>query len=249
MSSSTLPELGYGCDLDLIRDLGQYCDDFCHTQSTDISHEEQNFSVNVPIEQWNGEDCMSWVLSTCHRRGVDMFSIDLGLLSNTSGVLLLQFSKQDFCQVMGDTLGRLIHKELQELKGEQSKMSYIINMIPKLDLNESYGSSNFPNDNYNSYNNEIQYYNVDQENCITNGETYGPYHTHGSPGCTSLPNTMDSYNDEISNSSDGSQGSYSYEESPCYNSDESMLGIIDDLVNIYTKDLMRLDSYEAKRAY
>ncbi|CAL4163221.1 unnamed protein product, partial [Meganyctiphanes norvegica] len=139
------------------------------------------------------------------RRGADMFSIDLGLLSSTSGVVLLQSSKQDFCQLMGDTLGTIFHEELQELKEQQSKMSSIINMIPKLDMNESYISYNLPNDIYNSYNNAIHYYNGDQENCNTNGETYEPYHTHGSPGCTSLPKTLDSYNDEDSNSSEGSQ--------------------------------------------
>ncbi|CAL4155225.1 unnamed protein product, partial [Meganyctiphanes norvegica] len=156
-------------------------------------------------------DCVSWVLSTCHRRGADMFSIDLGLLSNTSGVMLLQFSKQDFCQMMGETLGRIFHEELQELKGQQCKMSSIINMIPKLDMNESHSSSNFPNDVYNSNNNETQYYNGDQKNCNPNGETYDPYYPHGLPFCTSLPKTLDSYNDEYSNSSDGCQESYSYE--------------------------------------
>ncbi|CAL4182752.1 unnamed protein product [Meganyctiphanes norvegica] len=243
--TSSLLDTGYGCDLDLIRALGQYSEDFCHKQSTDFSHDEQNF-VNIPIVEWDGEHCVSWVLSTCHKRGLEAFCIDLGLLSNTSGMLLLQSTKQDFCQMMGDTLGRIFYKEMQELKGTQREKGYSNDRVPYI-----------PNDSYNSYTQDIQYYNGDQDASNPSTMTYGTYDTHTSPGCLSV----DSYNDEYSHSPGRSPRSLRYEGSPNYQNfgdsqiygqyslDESALGVMDDLDNIDTKDLIRLDSYEIAMAY
>ncbi|CAL4144081.1 unnamed protein product, partial [Meganyctiphanes norvegica] len=210
-----------------------------------------------PISEWDGEQCVSWVLLTCHKRGLEAFSIDLGLLSNTSGVLLLQSSKQDFCQMMGDSLGRIFYDELQKLKGQQRTKGYSTNVLPNIGIDESYSSHYIPNDSYNSYTSDIQFYSEGQEDSISNGETHEKYATHKSAGCMNFS----SYNDEYSHSSDSSPGSYSYDGSPSYqnfehshnyeyySSDESALGVIDDLQNIDTKDLIRLDSYEVTMAY
>ena len=104
-------------------------------------------------------------------------------------------------------------------------------MIPKLDIDESYISPYIPNDNYNSYTNY-----------------HKPYETYRLPGST----FVNSYDDQYSHSYDGSPTYQNIENSQSYgyySSNESRLGVIDDLENIDTIDLIRLDSYEITMAY
>lgn len=238
MASSILDlGIGYGCDLDLIEAIRQYSDDCYHNQSSEIYKEAYGF-CNTSISEWDGEHCVAWVLSVCQKYGLDSFSVDLGHLGSSSGMLLLQSSKQDFCQMMGDVLGKILYQEIKLLKGSQSEKDYSVDM-------------NLNADSYNLYKNDMQEYS------ISNMDSYELFHTYNSQGYTALDNygNLDSHNLEVI------QHSYRHNESPDsqiyedsqnyghYTCDESGVGNVDDLEYINPKDLIRMDSYEAKMAF
>ncbi|XP_037791249.1 uncharacterized protein LOC119586567 [Penaeus monodon] len=68
---------------------------------------------NVSVSDWRGEECAAWASSVCRRRGLDQNAVDLCSFRNTTGVLLLQFSLQDFCTLVGDDVGRLFYQDFR----------------------------------------------------------------------------------------------------------------------------------------
>ncbi|XP_047489748.1 ETS homologous factor-like isoform X1 [Penaeus chinensis] len=68
---------------------------------------------NVSVSDWRGEECAAWASSVCRRRGLDQNAVDLCSFRTLSGSLVLQFSLQDFCSLVGDDVGRLFYKDLR----------------------------------------------------------------------------------------------------------------------------------------
>ncbi|XP_069990283.1 uncharacterized protein [Penaeus vannamei] len=65
----------------------------------------------LDIYAWSPQDCGDWASSVCRRRGLDQNAVDLCSFRNTTGVLLLQFSLQDFCTLVGDDVGGLFYQD------------------------------------------------------------------------------------------------------------------------------------------
>ncbi|XP_042871878.1 ETS homologous factor-like [Penaeus japonicus] len=68
---------------------------------------------NVSVSDWRGEECVTWASNVCRRRGLDQNAVDLCSFATLTGDLLLQFSLQDFCTLVGDDVGRLFYKDFR----------------------------------------------------------------------------------------------------------------------------------------
>ena len=62
------------------------------------------------------QHCVSWALWVCKQESLHELSIELGQLNYSSGMMLIQFTKQDFCNMVGDdSIGKIFYKSLKEL--------------------------------------------------------------------------------------------------------------------------------------
>ncbi|XP_047489897.1 uncharacterized protein LOC125039717 [Penaeus chinensis] len=81
-------------------------------ESPALEYTQRPFQT-LDIYAWSPQDCGDWASSVCRRRGLDQNAVDLCSFRNTTGVLLLQFSLQDFCTLVGDDVGRLFYQDFR----------------------------------------------------------------------------------------------------------------------------------------
>ncbi|XP_066944878.1 ETS homologous factor-like [Macrobrachium rosenbergii] len=97
------------------------------------------------VAYWMPQDCLDWAGSVCRKRGIDQSTVDLWALKSYSGSDLLQFTPQDFSNIVGSVYGPLFHQELTVLfnKREQDKMQGAVGgCVP------TYGSYEYPTQEY-----------------------------------------------------------------------------------------------------
>ncbi|CAL4112446.1 unnamed protein product [Meganyctiphanes norvegica] len=57
--------------------------------------------------------------SVCRQNKLHEFTLNLGALGSYSGMTLLQSTKDDFCYMLGDAIGKIFYKELKKRRTEQ----------------------------------------------------------------------------------------------------------------------------------
>ncbi|XP_064083512.1 transcriptional regulator ERG-like isoform X1 [Macrobrachium nipponense] len=80
--------------------------------------------ARTDISLWTPEDCLDWAGSICRKRGIDQSTVDLWSFRSHTGSDLLQFTSQDFSNLVGSIYGPVFHGEFTDLrhKREQGKM-------------------------------------------------------------------------------------------------------------------------------
>ncbi|XP_068212737.1 ETS homologous factor-like [Palaemon carinicauda] len=100
-----------------------YAESYSQQQSQDNELETTGAFGWTNIEHWTSQDCLDWAGSVCRRRGIDQSTVDLWSFRNHTGSDLLQFTTQDFSNLIGSIYGPLFHQEFSVLynKREQDK--------------------------------------------------------------------------------------------------------------------------------
>ncbi|XP_063607332.1 uncharacterized protein LOC134781937 isoform X2 [Penaeus indicus] len=82
------------------------------SRQTSYSYGEM-YRNTASVSEWEGKECVAWASSVCHRRGLDQNDvISFGTLN---GRLLFEFSQQDFCNRLGNDVGRVFYEEFQDV--------------------------------------------------------------------------------------------------------------------------------------
>ncbi|XP_045596570.1 ETS-related transcription factor Elf-2 [Procambarus clarkii] len=123
------PLFGHGASIDnlcqtYLGDLDSYCPGLeLHypgeeTYNTGLLEQIEAFS-KMDVSDWRGEDCLDWAGSVCRRRGLDQTTVDLWVFRNTCGSLLLQYTCQDFCSLVGAVYGPVFHQEFTQMRHDR----------------------------------------------------------------------------------------------------------------------------------
>ncbi|XP_071532421.1 uncharacterized protein [Panulirus ornatus] len=114
-------------------------DDFCQVylvgadaswggQRRGVEEEEEEKSLQrqrhfkkLKVHDWKGKDFEAWAVQVLHKRDIDCNRVDLWRLRSLSGRQhLLQ---QDFCDLLGEEYGSLLHQEFQRLRSQHQQGS------------------------------------------------------------------------------------------------------------------------------
>lgn len=77
----------------------------------------------IPIRQWQGEECEEWAKSVLSHYGVDPMSVDLWSFRTKSGQELLQFTSMDFSDLVGHQYGNTFYQAFRQLSSKDTQQN------------------------------------------------------------------------------------------------------------------------------